>query len=375
MKQDKRNIQIFLLSISFLFFFLGRGFYIPGIPLFFENLSRSYFIVGIASLMFSLSFALSPYFWGYISDRIRERKIIGVLGFILNSLALYFLSILRNVPIALALRMIEGVGASAIYTIIPAVAGDLSVKSSKFGMNISFIRMIGSLGFSIAAILLFFVKIEYSFILVLSSALLLLGSFFMTPVNIKMESGKGNENMKFTPFKYLNFLLAVFLWSMGFMSVMSLWPNYIVSIGYSKNYVYLYWSYAAFLEVPFMTLIGRFVDKGKMFPIFLYGTISFILAYLLYIYPINCYVLFLAQTLRALGYSSFEVATMVYATRSVDIFNRGKLMGLRNLSLSIGWTLGSLYSGTIAQIFGFKSLILSSMLFLLAAMITFYKKQ
>lgn len=75
MKQDKRNIQIFLLSISFLFFFLGRGFYIPGIPLFFENLSRSAFIVGIASLMFSLSFALSPYFCGISQIELGNEKL------------------------------------------------------------------------------------------------------------------------------------------------------------------------------------------------------------------------------------------------------------------------------------------------------------
>jgi len=355
-------VELLALSVIFLLFYISRGLYIPVVPLYIEGVVHSYSIVGLASMITSLSLTLFQYLWGYLSDKIKSRRIIIVVGLAITGIVFLAYPLARDPIAILVLRFVEGAGTASVYTGVPAAIGDLSSKLKiGFGVSISFARMLGSLGFATASLLGSRALSSYVTAFLIAGILPLLS----IPLALVTRGGiarKKMEGLEIT--RHFGFFAVVAIWSTAFMAVAGLWPNYMVSIGYSFRDVYFYWALAAYGEVPFMMLCGYLTDKGLFRLSIIASSLFMMMTYAIYVFSPSPTMLFIAQAFRSLAYAFFEVSTLTYATKFVGEAFRGRLVGLRNTALTMGWVIGSLYGGVISDMMGLSNMILSAALLL-----------
>jgi MFS family permease len=149
-----------------------------------------------------------------------------------------------------------------------------------------------------------------------------------------------------------SFLGLIFTWMFSFGAVISLWPVYMNSIGYSQTAIGGLWAQAALGEVPCLLLAGYLSDRwgrkwvmligmGLMSCVFLAYTLSPVFAWLVG-----------AQVLRSFAYACFEAPSLLYATELGLRQQRGRLAGLYYSASGIGSILGSAIGGVVAKQIG-----------------------
>ncbi len=367
MKSWFRDTFIVIIYIISSLFFLCRGLYIPLIPLLIEDVSSSLAYVGFASSLLSISLTLSQYLWGLLSDYFARRKLFLLIG--LSSLisALFLMAFIRNVLILCILRAIEGIGSAAFLTLAPSLLGDYIERSNiRVGKNIGIFRMLGSLGFATSCLIMYFLlsfkEIMYREVFLSSSFILFLSLLLLLPLE-DVYKVKSHKDMSINREKYdyrihYIFFFEVLLWSMSFMTVTSIWPNFVKRIGYESKHVYLLWSIAAYGEVPLMFLSGIVFDKLGYGILLRLSAISLTVTFILYYSSSSFAILSFAQLFRSIAYSFFEISTLSYASSSVMFKRRGRLIGLRNVFINVGWSIGSLLGGLLAELLGMKNAML-----------------
>ncbi|RLE96624.1 MAG: hypothetical protein DRJ57_05340, partial [Thermoprotei archaeon] len=155
MAQLRRRRVLGLVSAAtvFLLFFAARGVYLPLTPLYVEEVTGSYYLVGLAAMASSIALAASQYAWGALSDIVGRRG-VAVAGLASLSLVLAVMPLATHPLQLVALRAVEGIAVAAVYTSVPAAVGDAAVTLELgFGSAMSLARMLGSAGFATSALL------------------------------------------------------------------------------------------------------------------------------------------------------------------------------------------------------------------------------
>lgn len=357
-----RALRLMASAAVFLLFFAARGAYLPLIPLYVEEVAGSYYLVGLATMISSITLAASQYVWGVISDFVGRRG-VALTGLCLLSLTLALMPLATQPLHLMALRALEGTASAAVYTSVPAAVGDAAAAVGVgLGSAISFTRMLGSAGFATSAV--FSSRIRMSYDAALVSAALLCALSLPMAVAIGGRRASASKPSLTGARRHLPLLAASAAWSAIFMAVTSLWPNYMASLGYSFSDVYMYWAVAAYGEALFMPLCGLMMDRGLIREALATSSAALALTYLMYIHVPSRPGLLAAQTLRSVAYAFFEVSTLTYATKAADRAHRGGLVGLRNTAVSLGWILGSLYGGVAAEALGLRGMVESCVLLL-----------
>jgi MFS family permease len=146
-----------------------------------------------------------------------------------------------------------------------------------------------------------------------------------------------------------SFLGLIFTWMFSFGAVISLWPVYMTTLGYSQTAIGGLWAQAALGEVPCLLLAGYLSDRwgrkwvmlvgmGLMSWVFLAYTLSPVFSWLIG-----------AQVVRSLAYACFEAPSLLYATELGLRKQRGRLAGMYYSASGVGSILGSAVGGAIAQ--------------------------
>ena len=367
----RRVLELVPAATVFLLFFAARGVYLPLTPLYVEEVTGSYYLVGLAAMASSVALAASQYAWGALSDIVGRRG-VAVAGLASLSLVLAVMPLATHPLQLVALRAVEGIAVAAIYTSVPAAVGDAAATLELgFGSAMSLARMLGSAGFATSALLSSQRIMSYGAAFALAALLCALAIPPAMAIGQRPARAAGFSIVGAR--RHLPLLTAAATWSMVFMAVTSLWPNYMASLGYGFSDVYLYWALAAYGEAPLMLLCGLIVDRDLMRGALAASSASLALTYLLYTYAPSRAGLLIAQVFRSIAYAFFEISTLAYATRAADEAHRGGLVGLRNTAVSIGWILGSLYGGLMAESLGLKRMIESCVLLLAVPTILFLK--
>jgi len=110
---------------------LGFATVIPLLPLYLtERLGASVKLVGAVVAAFALVEAIFKTAWGSLADRIGRRPTI-VAGLLLSSLAPVMMSVLRIPVLFIPLRLIDGIGSSALWPGASAIVADTSLPSRR----------------------------------------------------------------------------------------------------------------------------------------------------------------------------------------------------------------------------------------------------
>lgn len=339
---------------AILLLFAVRGFYLPILPLMIESATHSYAVIGLAGAAFTLAQLASQYALGALSDVI-GRGAVAALGFALTAAFLYGLQLASDPLHFAGLRALEGVAFAAVYTSASAAVGDAAAAAGvKVGLATGVARMLGSASFATASLLSRGARASS----ILHTALLLCLASTLLSLAIRGRGGRRPTPL-LGPAEHATLLAASAAWSAAFMAVTNVWSNYLTSLGYGVDDVYLLWAVAAYAEVPFMVLGGHMADRGRAVEALSISAAALAATFAIYAFAPHWSLLVAAQLLRALAFALFEASTLAYANLLADPAARGRFVGLRSTAVAAGWALGSTLGGAVAEFAGLRALVAS----------------
>ena len=375
-----RGAFVRLTGVLFLVY-LATGLWSPLLAVYTRSLGADAAQIGLVLATFQATSLASQFLWGRLSDRLGRRKPLLLLGTAGLGVAYLGIASVDQYRWLFAARALEGVALAAYSIGSLALIGDLLEDQASRGRLMGTYRMFGSLAFSIAALSGGWLADQFSLRVPLFAAAgcyvlaCALGSRIKErpattdhrrPTTDDRPSS-ANAGSRFSilgsiasalPADALarralwSFLGLIFIWMFSFGAVISLWPVYMNTIGYSQTAIGGLWALAALGEVPCLLFAGHLSDRwgrkwvmlmgmGLMSGVFLAYTLSSAFAWLVG-----------AQMVRSLAYASFEAPSLLYATELGLRQQRGRLAGMYYSASGVGGIVGSAAGGATAQQIG-----------------------
>lgn len=356
--------------------YLSIGLSSPLMSLYLQELGASYQQISLILTTYSATVLLSNYAWGRVSDRMGRRKPLLILGLGGLALAYWLLGRTPSANLAWPVRVLEGIAAAAYLTPSLALMGDLLAGKGKRGRRMGIYRGSASMMFAVGAFFGGSIADRSS----ISTVLLICAGVYIaamlcalfvadvksTPVtkgqregekDAEGTRGEGEIAQKSEkPMPWI-FLIGAMLWTAAHGAGASMWPNYMVYLGYTKTVVTRLWSLAALVEFPSMAVAGVASDTFGRAPILFAGGAFATVVHIGYV-TLAAIVpaLLIIQVIRGFAFGSFTTTGMTFAAEWGSQQRRGRNSGVYNAANGAGGLLGTFLGGTIVQILGFQSL-------------------
>jgi PPP family 3-phenylpropionic acid transporter len=308
--------------------------------------------LGVLSSILAIMAVISPPIWGLISDLVRDRR-KPVLALLLVSGLLFPLFFLRiPVPGALALAAFFSFFNSPITSVSDALALDhIAVKGGDYGR----IRLWGSAGF-IFPLLLFFALLRYvdSLLPVFLSFSVLRALSIIMLIRIPKEGSSWNpgsgergflEGLRdlLTDIRFAVFLFIVFVSGITMQVYYVFFSIYLDRMMVPDNLKGIFWAIGVISEIAFMAVSGRVVRAFGVKAVFLIGLLGRAARLFLLSFPLSMAQIAVVQTLHALTFGAFHIA-------SVNIVNELVPQGLRGSGQTLYYAMSMGLSGAVGSI-------------------------
>jgi PPP family 3-phenylpropionic acid transporter len=385
---------ITFLTIIIVLFFTAFGMSSPLITLYLENLGSNYAQISLILASAGLVSLLGNYIWGRVSDRLGRRKPLIAGGLFGGALAYAVLSQVTHPAAAWAARLFEAAALAAYTTASLALMGDLLGASepggggpdagnatpdtsrparsprSQRGVRMGVYRGAGSLAFALGAVVGGRLADAYSLRVTLGGSALLYATAGLVALALREVSRPVQPATHAVPDSTdpeaplavsqrraslpLAFLAGAFLWTGAWMGATSMWPLFMVRLGYSKSAISSLWGLAAFVEAPAMFLVGRLSDLFGRAPLLAAGGIGAAAVMIGWVLLARYLPALLGvQVARGFAFASFTATAMTFVTEQGEQEVRGRNSGVYNATTGAGQLLGLLMAGTMAQRWGF----------------------
>jgi MFS family permease len=358
------NFRLLTLIFGLMYVTIGVGS--PLMTLYLEELGASYQLISLIMTSVAATALFSNYYWGRLSDRLQRRKPFLIGGLLVMVFTYTALSRVPNAFWAWPILVLNGAALAAYATPSLALVGDLLANSPNRGRSMGIYRGVASLTFAGGALVGGRIADATS----IATALALCAGFYVLALlvtftlqetkAIQKRSGEDEKLKEPIPAGErvpALFLAGVVLWMAGFGAAISMWPNYMASLGYSKTAISSLWAWAALWEVPGMVLVGHLSDLFGRVPLLTAGSLGIGLV-------LSGYMIFSAflpgligvQFIRGFAYASYTATAMTFATEWGSDRSRGHNSGIYNSATGGGQLIGTFMGGTLAQLFGFTAL-------------------
>jgi MFS family permease len=376
-----RGAFVRLTGVLFLVY-LATGLWAPLLAVYIGTLGAGTAQIGLVLATYQAFSLLSQYWWGRFSDRLGRRKPLLLLGTAGGALAFLGTAFAGHYSWLFAVRAIEGIALAAYSIGSLALIGDLLEDQAGRGRLMGTYRTFGSLAFALAA--LTGGRLADSFgqrvpLLAAAGCYALACALSATireqpadapraatvPSTAPAELGVALPSDSRARQVLWSFLGLLFAWTFATSAVISLWPVYMRSVGYSQTAVGGLWALAALGEAPCMILAGHLADRWGRKPVMLAGFVGMSAVFFAYaISPLLAWIVG-AQLVRSLAYACFEATALLYATELGLRRQRGRLVGLYYSASGVGGITGSAVGGATAQILGMTRMFLGVVAFML----------
>lgn len=359
--------DIYLLRGFFFIFFANWTFIFSFIPVYLrEQIGFSIGMIGLLSSFSSLFGAISQVYVGYFSDKLRKRK-----PFILISLlVLVFVYLLIFPRISsffsfLLLYIVLGMCFNSVTTISNVLVIDYSI-SEKTGASYATTRIWGSIGFlTLMLIISLYPKLTQPNVMFpIISIIYLIGFIVISlvrepvlKVNIKPIELRDIKRLLLKP-HIRNFLLFYIIYYVALLGASSNVNLLIRYLGGTHRDISLAYASSSFSEIPFMLIWGYLSDKVGRKPILIFSSIILPIRIFLYTLVNSSNSIIFIQLLHSLTFAVIGTIPVVYINDLVSEEERATAQGLISMAMAVSSTIGPLFSGVIADIFGLKGMYL-----------------
>lgn len=355
----------FKLSAFYFFYFAAVGVYIIFLPKVLHDLGYSAIDIGIIFALAPLMRFATPFL--FLKHIKLNQTVFRIALFLSVFCSISFYLTIENFYAFMINNAILGASLSLILPYLEVTAIKILGKE-KYGKS----RLYGSIGFTTIALILGqfltepFVAIHYYLavnILTVVFALLLL----------KYDDVSHDESITDEPFsflKYWPFWVSLFFMQLSFGGFYNFFTIYETEHGISLEMVSYLWSFGVICEIILLYFQAPLLKRNLLNILRFSVAVTVIRWLILYAYPDNLTLTFLAQSIHAFSFGLFHSAVIIYL---YTLYENKKLAQqfMYGIAYGLGGFLGALVAGWI---YGDK-LFLYMAIFSLCALVFLYNKK
>jgi MFS family permease len=328
--------------------------------------------VGSVFSVFTAVMMVSLPFLGYVSDRLKKRKIFMVLGLFGLAPIFIVMSLVNEITLLILIRGSTGIFIGAIYPVTWALVSDLP-SDETIARKMGILTSSEMSGFGLGPVLGGVISDYFGFnvLWIFVSSIFLTGGliFLILGVDSPKQNLKNKEKLLVIPEKKSNFkqFLALYLIHPIFLLGISvLGPNknvYLVGeIGMSRTMFGLLEFIGMFFSALLQPFIGSFSDKHSRQSVMILTALGVTSGNILLFFTKNFYQTIPSAILLA-NYSSFKMAASVYISDNSKREERGRFLGVLNATDSASRSAGALLGGFLIIGTNIQTTILTSAIF------------
>lgn len=345
------------LSRFYFIYYFFVGAFVPYWGLYLQSEKFSAADIGILMSLFQISRIFAPNFWGWLADHtgkraqwIRLTAFLGLCGFIAVFWAHGFF------------WMFFVMAALSLFTssTLPLAESLTLAHLATTNGHYSRIRMWGSLGFIVAAVILGFMIDSAGIASLLWFLLAVQVSLFVLSYTLPEPVVAPHEHDHFSIWQVIRqpnviaLLVGCSLMVTAHGVLYNFYSIYLSEHGYSKGTIGLLWSVGVICEIGIFMLMPKIMARFSLKAILLTSLVLAVIRFtLIGVSVYNLWIIILAQTLHAATFGSFHAASVEVVTQFFKGRHQAKGQAIYNsVAYGVGGAIGGIAGGYALQYLG-----------------------
>ena len=362
------------LSRFYFIYYFFVGAFVPYWGLYLQSEQFSAADIGILMSLFQISRIFAPNFWGWLADHTGKRAqwikltaFLGLCGFTAVFWAhgffwLFFVMAALSVFTSSTLPLAESLTLAHLATT---------------NGHYSRIRMWGSLGFIVAAVVLGFMIDVAGITSLLWFLLIVQMTLFALSYTLPEPKVAAHEHDHFSIWQVIKqpnviaLLVGCSLMVTAHGVLYNFYSIYLSEHGYSKGMIGLLWSVGVICEIAIFMLMPKIMARFSLKAILLISlALAMIRFSLIGVAVDNVWLLILAQTLHAATFGSFHAASVEVITQFFKGRHQAKGQAIYNsVAYGVGGTIGGVAGGYALQYLGGQQTFMLAAIFPLIGLV------
>jgi len=392
---SSKNLNFYILIFSMISLWVTASTIYMVLPVYFiEECGLSKSEVGILIAMGTMPGVVSSFFAGFISDRIGRRPILlfGLFGYSPCFLLFY---LFRGFGAFMVTRFVEGLTFYIIPTAATAFIADIFPPERR-GQAMGEYQGVGGIGRTvgplIAGIILtaafyppYFIFCSLS---VLVSAIMVLifvreslkkptletqpVRFELSTVGLRYQIGTLKRGFTKLGRVVFIFYIASFIRSLGYTAISPLFSTFLKERieGIQMFEISIFFSTFSAITMVLSPFAGRFSDKTGRKPLLIGALMFSVAVFFLYAQGTAFIDVLVIRVLEGVTWAFVQTVSLAYLADLLSVSLRGLGLGIYQSFLTETSTIGAIFGGVVADMFGFSRLFqLGAMLMLAGALI------
>ena len=345
----------FVIGSQYFIFFGVMGVFLPYFNLYCFHIGFSGFQIGVLSSLRTMAIILFPLFWGAIADRFHIRKPLYILcNFISTAIWAFFMFTADFWPM-LVITVFYGIFYAPIISFLEAFTIDVLGKEKK---SYGSLRVWGSIAFITIVIILGKIIDLYSIKIII--ILIFAGSLVQAFISTKIPDTTALKKRSYTSSakvllkrRVIVFLFCAFLMLASHGAYYAFFSIHLANMGYSGTFIGIAWALASFAEVFVMIKSDIIFKRYSIENVIVFSFTVATLRWMILFLATSPAIILLSQTLHAVTYGSFHVASILYIDSLTP--DDAKTMGQaanNAVTYGLGMTVGFLISGCLYESMG-----------------------
>ncbi len=345
------------LSRFYFIYYFFVGAFVPYWGLYLQSEKFSAADIGILMSLFQISRIFAPNFWGWLADHtgkraqwIRLTAFLGLCGFIAVFWAHGFF------------WMFFVMAALSLFTssTLPLAESLTLAHLATTNGHYSRIRMWGSLGFIVAAVILGFMIDRAGIASLLWFLLMVQVSLFILSFTLPEPTVAPHEHDHFSIWQVIKqpnviaLLVGCSLMVTAHGVLYNFYSIYLSEHGYSKGAIGLLWSVGVICEIGIFMLMPKIMARFSLKAILLTSLVLAVIRFTLIGVSVdNLWMIILAQTFHAATFGSFHAASVEVITQFFKGRHQAKGQAIYNsVAYGVGGAIGGIAGGYALQYLG-----------------------
>ncbi|EUJ09866.1 arabinose efflux permease family protein [Methylophilaceae bacterium 11] len=345
------------LSRFYFIYYFFVGAFVPYWGLYLQSEQFSAADIGILMSLFQISRIFAPNFWGWLADHTKQRVVwikltasLGLIGFIAvfwahGFWALFFVMAALSLFTSSTLPLSESL-----------VLAHLATTNGHY----SRIRMWGSLGFIVAAVILGFLIDAFGIQSLLWFLLSVQVVLYLLTFKLPEAVVAPHSHDQFSMWQIIKqpaviaLLVGCSLMVTAHGVLYNFYSIYLAEHGYSKTMIGFLWAIGVICEIVVFMLMPKIMGRFTLKTILLISLALAVIRFsMIGLTPDHVYLLLLAQCLHAFTFGSFHAASVEVITQFFNGRHQAKGQAIYNsVAYGVGGAVGGLAGGFALQYLG-----------------------
>ena len=348
------NRTLLLIYLTGLIIGTSYGMHTPLLPVFAKNaIGATYSELGLIGLANFVPYMFIPFFVGILIDRFNNGYLLAV-GAVLNSVSIYLLSVVQNVPEVMGLRVLTGVAHAFFW---PPCESIISAESSSNNrvQHISLFTMFFVIGFMVGPLLgnLFLEGFDVSHRILFQITAFVLSTAIITAlITSKKRQPKRVRSLLSSIHAMKQFpevIVLLIFFTATFGIILTIYPAFLNDRGMNDTdilYLYFIFGISRVVSLAFGGKLARYTSRTLIA-----ATASISVGLGISAISVSFVEFAIALGIMGFGFAVFSPLTLeiILSKTRKRIF--GSVIGMYEAVFGIGWVIGPTIGGPMAQIF------------------------